>query len=392
MKNPVNRLARVVLKKLAGKYPVVTLSGPRQSGKTTLCRMIFGDMPYANLENPETREFARSDANGFLSAFPNGAVIDEFQRVPDLASYIQVRVDEPSFNGVFILTGSQNLTVRNTVSQSLAGRTALLTLLPFSFSEIASSLENRSLDEIVFQGFYPRILDEQLDPTQALADYVGTYVERDLRQLSLVKDLALFQKFLGLCAGRVGQLLNLQGLGNDVGISQPTAREWISLLEASYVAFRLPPFFRNVSKRLIKSPKLYFYDVGLAAYLMGISSADQLASHPLRGMLFENLIVVEIMKFFLNRGGQPDLLFYRDSNLCEVDVVIPQAQHYIPVEIKSAATVTQDFFKGLSGFCAAVPEARNPLLVYTGSDDRTQLGVRIVNLRALNGVLRKLYP
>jgi predicted AAA+ superfamily ATPase len=390
MKNPIDRLAGVVLKDLAGKYPVVTLSGPRQSGKTTLCRMIFGDMPYANLEDPEIREFANSDANGFLNAFPDGAVIDEFQRVPGLASYIQVRVDEPGFNGVFVLTGSQNLSVRNVVSQSLAGRTALVTLLPFSCPEIVSSLEARSLDEIIFQGFYPRIHDKQLNPTQALADYVGTYVERDLRQVSMVKDLALFQKFLGLCAGRVGQLLNLQGLGNDVGVSQPTAREWLSLLEASYVAFRLPPFFRNISKRLIKSPKLYFYDVGLAAYLIGITSVDQLVNHPLRGMLYENLIVVEIMKFFLNGGVRPNLLFYRDSNRNEVDVVMQQGGLCVPVEIKSAATVTQDFFRGLTVFCDAVPEAGNPILVYAGSDVRTQQGFKIVNLRALDATLREL--
>jgi predicted AAA+ superfamily ATPase len=222
---------------------------------------------------------------------------------------------------------------------------------------------------------------------------VGTYVERDLRQLTLVKDLALFQKFLGLCAGRVGQILNLQGLGNDVGVSQPTAREWLSLLEASYIAFRLPPFYENVSKRLIKSPKLYFYDVGLAAHLMGITSPGQVERHPLRGMLFENMIVVEIMKFFLNEGRQPGLLFYRDSNGNEVDVTIPRAHQYVPVEIKSAATIAPDFFRGLTAFSDAVAVATDPLLVYAGARTHTRQGVRIVNLRglekALQGVLAR---
>ncbi len=362
---------------MSRRYPIVTITGPRQSGKTTMARMAFPRLPYANLEDPEIRAFSSADPKGFLSRYPRGAVIDEFQNVPALASYIQVMTDDPAFGGRFILTGSRNLAVRHTVSQSLAGRTAVLTLLPFSIGELPKA--PKTLDELIYSGFYPRIHDRGLNPTQALSDYVGTYLERDLRNLNMVRDLSLFQKFLGLCAGRAGQLLNLESLGNDTGVSHATAREWLSLLEASYVAFRLQPFARNISKRLIKAPKLYFYDVGLAAYLMGLRSADQIGTHPLRGALFENLVVVEALKFFLQQGPAPRLYFYRDSNGNEVDLVIEIGRGLMPVEIKSAETVGADFFKGLVRFEEAIPEAFSPLLVYAGKETRTQHGVRIEN-------------
>ncbi len=391
MNHFITRTCERLLIRLLSQYPVITLTGPRQAGKTTLCRMTFDDLDYSNLEDPDIREFAANDPRGFLAGFPHGGIIDEFQRVPELTSYIQGIVDDPGFDGTFVLTGSQDLAIRNTVNQSLAGRTAIACLLPFAFDELSARWPNLSLDELIYRGFYPRIYDRRLNPTQALADYVGTYVERDLRQLSLIRDLSQFQKFLGLCAGRVGQLLNLESLGNDTGVSQTTAREWVSLLEASYIAFRLPPFFANVSKRLIKSPKLYFYDVGLAAYLMGISSPTQLAVHPLRGLLFENLIVVEIMKYFLNRGPRRNLFFYRDSNGNEVDLIIPLAHEYVPIEIKAAATANMDFFKGLNRFSNAVIGARDPILVYDGSDSRVQQGVRIVNLQGLVALLAELF-
>lgn len=376
---------------LAGSYPVITLTGPRQAGKTTLCRMVFKDLPYANLENPEIRAYASEDANAFLADLPRGAVIDEFQRIPELASYIQVLVDAPGFNGTFVLTGSQNLSVRNTVSQSLAGRTALVELLPFSYNEVRHFIQEERTDELIYRGFYPRIYDRGLEPAQAYADYVGTYVERDLRQLSLIRDLPLFQKFLGLCAGRIGQLLNLESLGNDTGIAQSTAREWLSLLEASYLTFRLPPFFRNISRRLIKSPKLYFYDVGLAAHLIGITEPRQLRTHPLRGMLYENLIVVEVMKYFLNQGRRQRLLFYRDSNGNEVDLVVPRGHEWVPVEIKSAATTSPALFKGIQRFMQAIPEAVEPMLVYDGDDERTQKGVQVLNLEKLISALARRF-
>ena len=275
------------------------------------------------------------------------------------------------------------------MSQSLAGRTALVCLLPYP--EVVSGWGEQGTDELIYRGFYPRIYDRRLHPTQALADYVGTYVERDLRQLSLIRDLTLFQRFLGLCAGRVGQLLNLQSLGNDTGISQTTAREWLSLLEASYIAFRLPPFFGNISKRLIKSPKLYFYDVGLAAYLMGITEPSQLAYHPLRGMLYENLIIVEVMKHFVALGHRRNLHFYRDSNGQEVDLVIPRSLEHVPIEIKSAETVNRALFKGLSRFSKAVPGVADPILVHAGSTVGTQFATHVTNLGGLHSLLATLF-
>jgi len=374
----------------AKSYPTVTLTGPRQSGKTTLCRMLFPDLPYSNLEDPETRAFALDDPRGFLRAFPHGGVLDEFQRAPDLTSYLQSMVDDPEFSGTFILTGSCNLSVRNVVNQSLAGRTAIIELLPFSRFEVEPLLRDGSTDRLLFNGFYPRIYDQHLDPTQALSDYVATYVERDVRQLNMVRDLSLFQKFMGLCAGRIGQILNLESLGNDTGVSQTTAREWLSLMEASYIGFRLPPYFANISKRLIKSPKLYFYDTGLAAYLMGIRHIEQIETHPLRGMLFENLVVVETLKYFLNKSRRPQLFFYRDSNGNEVDLIVPHAGRPVPIEIKSAATLSPALFKGVNRFCRAIPEAENPILVYDGKQQHIQRETQVLPFAALNAHLDKI--
>jgi uncharacterized protein len=389
MQSPITREAGPLLTSLRAHYPVITLTGPRQSGKTTLCRIELDDLPYANLETPDERARAAADPRAFLGAFPHGAVIDEFQRVPELASYIQAIVDEREFNGTFVLTGSQNLSVRNTVSQSLVGRTALLSLLPFSCAEVGRAGADRSNDALMFRGFYPRIYDRDLNPSQALGDYVGTYVERDLRQLSSVHNLSLFQKFMGLCAGRIGQLLNLGSLGNDTGIAQPTAREWLTLLEASYIVFRLPPFFANIGKRLVKTPKLYFYDVGLAAHLLGITDISQIPRHPLRGMLFENMVVVEVMKYFLNRGPRRDLWFYRDSNGTEVDLLISNGPTTVPVEIKAATTIAGDFFTGLKRVGRTVSELRDPVLVYGGDCVFTHLDTRVTGIHGLSGVLQE---
>ena len=389
MNELVQRKVGSAFKRLAQDYPVITLTGPRQSGKTTLCRMTYPETAYANLEDPEIREFAATDPKGFLAQFPNSVILDEIQRVPELVSYIQVLVDTPGFSGNYILTGSQNFSVSNTVNQSLAGRTALLTLLPFSCSEILNRWPENGIDKLIYKGGYPVIYQKRLDPSQTLGDYVATYVERDIRQLSMIRNLTVFQRFLGLCAGRIGQLLNCTSLSNDTGVSQTTVKEWLSLLEASYICFRLPPFYGNVSKRLVKSPKLYFYDTGLAAYLMGINSMSQLFVHPLRGMLFENLIITEILKFFLNRHMRPGLFFYRDSNGNEVDLVIPNGTEFIAVEIKSGATVSKDFFKGLKKFFEAVKSPVNGVLVYGGSDVRVQNGVQITGLHMLDRILEK---
>ena len=291
----VNRSIETVLQVLSTKYPVVTITGPRQSGKTTLCKKVFANKPYANLETPDIRQFAMDDPRGFLAQYPDGAILDEIQRAPDLVSYLQPMVDEDQREGLFILTGSQQLEVSNTVNQSLAGRTALLKLLPFSIEEIQSTFPLPDIDNLLYQGFYPRIWDKQLNPTQCLSDYFETYIERDLRQLITIKDLNLFQRFIKLCAGRTGQLLNVNSLANDTGVSHTTAGNWLSILEASYIIFLLQPYHRNISKRLVKSPKLFFYDVGLASFLINIENEKQITRDPLRGNLFENLVIVEAL-------------------------------------------------------------------------------------------------
>jgi hypothetical protein len=273
-----DRTIEPVLKELTTKYPVVTVTGPRQSGKTTLCRKVFPDKPYVNLEAPDERQFALEDPRAFLKEHHQGAILDEVQRTPDLLSYLQPLVDDDPSPGRFILTGSQQFNVREALSQSLAGRTGLLTLLPFDWSEVRSYVDLTNVDRLILHGFYPRLHHMHINPTQAMADYFETYVQRDIRQLMNIRHTGLFEKFVRLCAGRVGQLLNLQSLGNEVGVSHTTAREWISLLEASYIIFQLPPWHANISKRLIKTPKIYFWDVGLAAYLLGLEVVKEMGT------------------------------------------------------------------------------------------------------------------
>lgn len=364
--------------RLAGQYPAVTITGPRQSGKTTLCKAAFPGKPYVNLESPDIREFATRDPRGFLAAYPDGAILDEIQRTPQLFSYLQPLIDEQPAPGRFILTGSQQFEVMTTISQSLAGRTALLKLLPFSMEELAGAGITPGIDALLLHGFYPRIHDAHLDPTQALGDYLETYVERDIRQLVNIKDLALFEKFVRLCAGRTGQLLNLHSLGNDVGISHTTARSWLTLLEASYIVFLLQPWHTNLAKRQVKTPKLFFYDVGLAAYLLGAESELHINRHPLRGNLFENLVVIEALKYRYNRARRSNLYFWRDAKGNEVDLLLEVGGEVVPVEIKSGATISEDFFKGLRTFAARLPQPpRASALVYGGVERQRRSDVTV---------------
>lgn len=379
------------LKAMFAHYPTVTLTGPRQSGKTTLCRAAFPQLPYINLEAPDDREFASEDPRGFLARYRDGAIVDEIQRVPALTSYIQVYVDEARRNGLYVLTGSQLLEVSQAVTQSLAGRTAVLRLLPFSLSEVSRIGGSTDIDTLLYTGFYPRIYDQHLDPTQALSDYFETYVQRDLRQLSELRNLSAFQRFVRICAGRVGQLLNVQSLGADVGVSHSTAREWLSLLEASYVIFLLSPYHGNISKRLVKSPKLYFYDVGLATYLLGIENAGQVATHPLRGQLFENAVVLEALKYRYNAGKSNNLHFYRDRAGNEVDLVYSLAQHNVPIEVKAGQTIVTDFLKGLDRFETVVGQSPyGRILVYGANATQTRRRTHIVGLPGLAQTLAEL--
>ncbi|MEK8051477.1 ATP-binding protein [Ideonella sp. DXS22W] len=378
------RAIKPVLQERAAQYPVVTVTGPRQAGKTTVCRAAFAHKPYANLERPDTREFAQADPQGFLAQYPDGAIIDEVQRVPALLSWLQVRVDEHARAGQFVLTGCHNFELMQAITQSLAGRTALLHLLPMSVNELQAAGLCLGSAELMLRGGYPRIHAQGLDPTVALADYFATYVERDLRQLAELRNLDVFRRFVRLAAGRVGQLLNLHSLAADVGVSAPTAKAWMSLLEASYIVRLLPPWHANLGKRLIKAPKLYFCDGGLAAWLIGLTDAAQLATHPLRGALFENLVVMEFIKHALNQGRTPRLHFYRDSQGLEVDLLVEDglAPGEIGlVEIKSGQTyhggLAQPMHK-LSALLGAQVARR--MVVYGGADHFTREGVEVVGL------------
>ena len=327
--------------------PSVTLTGPRQSGTTTLCRTLFPEHPYATLEAPDTRAFATEDPRGFLASYENGAIIDEVQRVPDLLSYLQGLIDDDPTPGRWILTGSQNLALLEALSQSLAGRTALFNLLTLTRGEVVRFPRHpERLVEAMLAGSYPRIFDRDLEPSDWLRSYVATYLERDVRLVSNIGDLALFQRFVQLCAGRTAQLLNYSSLAGDCGVSQPTAKAWLSVLEAGFVVFRLPAFHSNLRKRLVKMPKLHFYDTGLVCWLLGIRTADQLRSHPLRGSIFETWVVSEITKHWANRGEPASLTFYRDRNGVETDLLIDRADRITLVEAKSAATPSSSFFHG----------------------------------------------
>ena len=370
-------------------YPFVTVTGPRQSGKTTLCRATFPDLKYANLEAPDQRDFATSDPRGFLAQLGEGAIIDEVQHVPELLSYLQVFADERGRNGLFVLTGSEQFPLSEAISQSLAGRTALLRLLPFSLAEQRRAGASEAIDDMIFSGFYPRILDQGLEPRQALGDYFETYVERDVRRLGGIRNLSAFRLFVRLCAGRVGQLLNLSALGSDAGVSHATAREWLTVLEASYVVFRLPPFHANIRKRLVKSPKLYFYDVGLASFLLGIESPRQVETHPLRGSLFENLVVAEALKHRFNQGLQPNLSFFRDSRGLECDLLYETGSGISAIEVKSGATIASDYCAALHRVGALLPAVTAKTVVYGGSERQIRSDCEVVPLPGLSGVLAR---
>ena len=378
------------LVRLFRQYPFVTVTGPRQSGKTTLCRAVFPHLDYVNLEAPDQREFAETDPRGFLARFSDGAILDEIQRVPGLLSYLQVLADETGANGLFILTGSEQFQLSEALSQSLAGRTALLRLLPFSLGERRQTGASESVDDVLYSGFYPRIHDRNLEPRQALGDYFETYVERDVRRIGEIRNLASFRKFVRLCAGRVGQLANLSALGADAGVSHTTASHWLTILEASYVVFRLPPFHANIRKRLVKSPKLYFHDVGLASHLIGIEHAGQIATHPLRGPLFENAVVVEALKHRFNRGRRSNLSFFRDSRGLECDLLYETGNGFGVIEIKSGATVASDWFDPLNRVAKELPNLAGRAVVYGGGDRQSRQQGEVVPLPDFSELLEQM--
>ena len=377
------------LKKMAEVYPIVTLIGPRQSGKTTLARDSFPGYTYVNLERLETRRFAKEDSKGFFESYPPPLVIDEVQNCPELLSEIQVLSDNLKKNGSFILTGSQQLSLMQEVTQSLAGRTALLTLLPLSLKELAQAGVRKSRDESVFWGGMPRIYDSGIEPGIYYRDYFRTYVERDVRSLMKIKDFDKFEIFVKLLAGRIGQVFNASALAGDVGVSSKTISEWVTLLETSNIIFKLRPWFGNLGKRLVKSPKIYFTDTGLATMLLGIENSQQLSRDPLFGNLFENLVVLEMTKSAFNENKMTEFFYFRTDTGVEVDLLFKVENRWTAVEIKSASSANSDYFKNMDKL-AKLPgfESLNKILVYSGENLKNFKGVHCCNFETASSLLK----
>ena len=362
----IKRKAEEELRNLARQFKAVAIVGPRQSGKTTLARYVFKEKPYVNLENPDTRQFAMDDPRAFLDQFPDGALLDEAQRVPLLFSYLQQLLDEDPTPGKFIITGSNNFLLQEGITQSLAGRIAYLYLLPFSASEL-SEIISEDAHAFIYKGGYPPIYDQPVEPEKWYSNYIHTYVERDVRQIKNITNLVTFERFMKLCAGRAGQLLNMNSLAIEAGVDQKTIQSWLGVLESSFVLFRLQPHHINFNKRIVKMPKLYFYDTGLLCSLLGIQNKDQLLYHPLAGNIFENMILTELVKHQQNHLLSSKLYFWRDSTGREVDVIIDSGAGLFPVEIKSGKTITSEYFKALE-YWQQISETTQGAVIYAGDE------------------------
>ena len=378
------------LSELANSFPIISITGPRQSGKTTLAQQQFPDKPYFNLEDPSQRAQIEDNPKGVIASLgTEGAIFDEIQHFPDLLSYLQVETDHKQIKGQFIITGSYNLALMESVSQSLAGRVGLLELLPMSTQELIQAKIQLSTDELLYYGGLPRIFRDQINPTLVYKNYVKTYLERDMRSIIQVKDLMQFRRFMQLCATRVGSEFIAANIGNELGISYHTVQSWLLVLEASYVIFRLQPYFENFGKRIIKSPKLYFTDVGLASYLLGIENTEQISRDPLKGSLFENLVILDFYKQLLNQGREARIYFYRDRSQHEVDLIWQYGRDLIPIEIKYGQTYRKEFVKNLAYF-QTVAENRVHLgyVVYAGeSSKQREVLWRFINYREVNKII-----
>lgn len=378
----IDREAKIRLNSIAKTFRSIAVIGPRQSGKTTLCRTVFDDKEYISLENPDILEFANIDPRGFLNNYPSGAILDEIQRAPILFSYLQQILDETKRKGLFILTGSNQFLFDESITQSLAGRIGYQILLPCCLSELPKKYNN--FEEIIFKGFYPEVLSENINPLDWYPNYINTYLERDVRLIKNINNYLLFLKFVKLCAGRIGSILNLNSLASDVGIDQKTAQSWIGILQKSFIIYLLKPYYNNFSKRIIKSPKLYFYDTGLASSLLGIEDSVQITTHPLKGMLFENLIIIDILKQRYNQGLQDNLYFWKDKTGREVDLLIDSANEIKICEIKSAETINSDFFKHLNYYEKLESKPIKKILIYGGDQNRSiQNDTKIISWASL---------
>ena len=388
----IKRVLEKELKYTATLFPVVAVLGPRQSGKTTLVKYCFKKYNYISLEDIDNRKFAIKDPRLFLEKYKNkqGLILDEIQNAPDLLSYIQTLVDENKEHGQFILTGSQNFLLNESISQTLAGRVGILTLLPLSINEFKKAkLLPERMEKILFTGCYPRIFDRKVPPRKWYPSYIRTYIERDVRTIKNVSDVTLFQQFMMLCAGRIGQILNLTSLCNDCGITFKTAQSWLSLLEQSYIIFLLRPHHKNFSKRLIKSPKLYFYDTGLASYILGVKNEKELMSHHMRGHLFESFVISEIIKDFYNVDETPRIYFWRDNAGNEVDCIIDRGTDLIPVEIKSGKTINSSFFDGLNYWNALSKQDKSKsFVVYGGDENQKRTNGKVLGWKSISNIIK----
>ncbi len=384
----IHRSLHDILKAASLKSPVISVTGPRQSGKTTLVKAVFGDYTYLNFEDFSLRTFASEDPVSFLKTYGKKLILDEAQHVPSLFSSLQLAVDADKDVRI-VITGSQNLLLHHKISQSLSGRVALFTLLPFSIEELQhTKLAKDDFEDYFVSGFYPRIYHEDLDPAKWLSDYIQTYLERDVRQISNIIDLHRFQQFLKLCAGHIGQMLNFSSFGNTLGISYHTAQNWLSVLEASYVVFRLYPFHRNFNKRLVKTPKLYFYDIGLASVLLGLKSKEHAQLHFAKGPLFENLVIADLMKSIYNLGNRPDFYFWRDNTGNEIDLIVDEGTHQKAIEIKSSRVINTDFFKGLGNWSKISGASPDDLfLIYGGDEMQTRANGNVAGWKTASKVL-----
>jgi predicted AAA+ superfamily ATPase len=376
----ITRDAQIKLQHLSSTFKAIAIIGPRQAGKTTLAKITFPKKPYYSLENPDVRSFAIDDPRGFLMSIPNGAILDEIQNVPHLFSYLQEILDNSTEKGMFILTGSNNFLLQENISQTLAGRVAYLNLLPFTTNElVTNNMLPKTDEEILFQGFYPPIYDQKIPPSDWASNYIKTYIERDVRQIKNVTDLLTFEKFMRVLAARTGQELNLSAISNEVDVNLKTIQSWIGILENSFIIYLLKPYYQNYNKTITKRPKVYFYDTGLVSSFLRITNTSQLENHPLKGAIFETMVVIEFVKKYTNKGITPPLFYWRDKTGHEIDVIIDNTEKITPVEIKSGKTINTDFFKHLK-YWNKLSKNNNSLIIYSGNQDQQRSdGTKITN-------------